>query len=82
MRFNLEQPQSRAAANQLIDGALIHIERVEVDCDSIAALDELNRRVNQRQRLEPQEVELNQVDVFEIFHRILRNNLVLAAGLV
>ena len=71
-RFDLEHTDRFAFLNRLVDFRVIHRHIVEVDADLVALFDQFDGIVDDRQRLEPKEVEFDQVDIFEEVERILR----------
>ena len=67
LRFELEHAHRVAALEQGVDLGIVPRQRVEIDVDP-AIGEQLGRLLEHRQRLEPEEVELHQAGIFDIFH--------------
>ena len=72
--FELKDPGGICAAEQGVGVRVIHREVFDVDFRAMILRYELDRVVYYREVSQPQEVELYESRLFDIFHRILGND--------
>ena len=71
-RFELEHAHRVARLHQFVDLGIVERQLGQVDVD-LAPLEQVDRLLEHRQRLEPEEVELDQSRALDILHVVLRH---------
>ena len=71
--FHLEDADGVAAREQLVALGIVEIKAVQIGRRFAAGRDQIERVLDQRQVLEREEVELDQPDLLDTLHRILRD---------